>query len=153
MTMGRVVLEKSDRITWCSEWTPCLEKFSEKSLWAFSSRNWTWMGVGSEEDVPERRGFRDEVDLHLGAMRNLSEKEREGEKQKNTITTKYQQEKKGYVCMKNAWTCDVQKEITSWVQPNPNLTTHNFQHPSTHLNAWNILKMQMECNAWSYSIK
>ena len=45
------------------------------------------------------------------------------------------------------------KISASWVQPNPNLTTHNFQHIDTHLNAWNKVKMQMECNAWSYSIK
>ena len=55
--------------------------------------------------------------------------------------------------MKNAWTCDMQKKIASWVQPNPNLLAHNFEHINTHLNAWNIVKMQMECNAWSYSIK
>ena len=55
--------------------------------------------------------------------------------------------------MKNAWTCDMLKEIAWWVQPNPNLLAHNFQHVKTYLNAWNIVKMQMECNAWSYSIK
>ena len=37
MTVGRSVSEKSDKMTWRSEWTPCLEKFSEKSFWACSS--------------------------------------------------------------------------------------------------------------------
>ena len=51
---------------------PRREKFSEKSLWALSSRNLTWDGVGSEgeeeEDDSKRRGFRDVVDLRLGAI-------------------------------------------------------------------------------------
>ena len=42
--------------------------------------------------------------------------------------------------MKNAWTCDVLKEITSLVQPNPNLTAHNShinQHTSImHETLW-----------------
>ena len=69
MTVDRLVSEKSDRMTWCSEWMPCLEKFSEKSLWALSSWNQTEEGVGSkEEDAPKRRWFWDEVDLRLGAI-------------------------------------------------------------------------------------
>ena len=69
MTVGRSVLEKSNRMTWRSEWMPRLQKFSEKSLWAFSSRNRTEDGVGlKEEDAPECRGFRDGVHLHLGAI-------------------------------------------------------------------------------------
>ena len=128
MTVDRAISEKFNRTTWHSEWIPRLEKFSEKSLWAFSSRNRTWRGVGSEEDVPKRRGFRDGVDLRLGAVRRLSKRER-GRETENIITTQHRKiEKKGYVCMKNAWTCDVLKEIASWVQPNPNLATHNFQH-------------------------
>ena len=66
---------------------PRYEKFSEKSLWALSSRNLTWDGVGSEgeeeEDAPERRGFRDEVNFGLGAIEQLMrerEREREGDK-------------------------------------------------------------------------
>ena len=52
------------------------EKFSKKSDLAFLSRNQTWEWVGSDreekEDAPERRGFRDGVDLHLGAMLQLT---------------------------------------------------------------------------------
>ena len=48
---------------------PRLEKFFEKSFQACSSRNRTEEGVGLEEkDAPKRRGFRDGVDLHFGAM-------------------------------------------------------------------------------------
>ena len=69
-TVGRSVSEKSDKMTWHSEWTPRLEKFLKKSILAFSSRNQTCEGVGSEEkeDAPEQRGFRDRVDLRFGAM-------------------------------------------------------------------------------------
>ena len=28
------------------------------------------------------------------------------------------------------------------MKPNPNLPAHNFQQSSTHLNAWNIVKVQ-----------
>ena len=46
-----------------------LEKFSENSLKASSSRNRTLEGEGSkDEKVPKRRGFRAGVDLHLGAI-------------------------------------------------------------------------------------
>ena len=87
--MGRAVSEKSDRITWRSKWTPRLKKFFTKSLWAFSSRNRTWVGVGSEEDVPEQKGFWDGVDLCLGAMRSLSEREREREREREGETEKH----------------------------------------------------------------
>ena len=155
MTSGRGVLEKSDRITWRSRWMPRLEKFSKKSWWAFSSRNLTWregMRGSEEEDDQEWKGFRVGVDLCLGAMCSLFEKER-GRRQNTQSQESTKREKKRYIRMKYAWTCDVLKIIASWVQPNPNLPTHNFQYSNTHLNAWNIVKMLMECNAWSYSIK
>ena len=48
---------------------PCLQKFSEKSFWAFSSWNQTKEGVGlKEEDAPKRREFWDGVDLRLGTI-------------------------------------------------------------------------------------
>ena len=80
MTVGRLVLEKSNRTTWRSEWIPCHEKFSEKSLQALSSWNQTWDGVGStkgeEEDAPEQKGF-------LGVIEQLTkEKERKGQTEK-----------------------------------------------------------------------
>ena len=98
MTMGKAVSEKSDRTTWHSKWIPQLEKFSKKSLQAFSSWNRMWRGVESEEDVLEWRGFQDGVDLRLDAICSLSERERERErereKQKNIITIEYQQKKR-----------------------------------------------------------
>ena len=45
-----------------------LEKFSENALKASSSRNRTVEGEGLVDEVPERRGFRAGVDLHLGAI-------------------------------------------------------------------------------------
>ena len=73
MIVGRLVLEKFDKMTWRFEWTPRLEKFSKKSYWALSSRNWTEEGVGSEEvDALKQRGFQDRVDLRLGAMTQLT---------------------------------------------------------------------------------
>ena len=58
---------------------PRLEKFSKKFLQAFSSRNRTEEGVGSEEEVDatERREFWDETDFRLGSMMQLSERKRE----------------------------------------------------------------------------
>ena len=61
---------------------PRLQKFSEKSFRAFSSRNRTKEGVGSkEEDTLERRGFWDRVDLHLGAIEQTNARERERERE------------------------------------------------------------------------
>ena len=71
---------------------PRLEKFSEKSLWAFSTRNLTWNGVKLEEDDSlEQGGFRDGVDLHLGAMRKLFERERNRERERDKLKSTNQQ--------------------------------------------------------------
>ena len=135
MIVGKAISEKSDRTTRRSKWIPCLEKFSKKSWWAFLSQNQTWVGVGSEEDVLEQRRFRDGVDLRLGAMCSLSKREREGERERNKKKKKSQQstnnrKEEGMYAwkMQEYVTC---KKNVSWVQPNPNLTTHNFQHSST----------------------
>ena len=63
---------------------PRQEKFSEKALWASSSRNWICEGVESkEEDAPEWKGFWDGVYLCFGAIdtTNVNIKERERERQ------------------------------------------------------------------------
>ena len=89
MTEGMLMSEKSNRTTWHFEWMPRLQKFFEKSLWTFSSRNEIEDGVGSEEeDAPECKGFWDGVDLHLGAIEqaNAREKERERERESQKIT-------------------------------------------------------------------
>ena len=92
---------------------PRQEKFFEKSLRALSSRNWTWDGVElggeEEEDAPEWRRFRDKVDLRLGAIEQAHTRKRERKKR----TEKHEQdqyhkiENWRYVCMRNAWTCDM----------------------------------------------
>ena len=117
MIVGRSVLAKSTSMTWHSEWTPCLEKFSEKALRASSSQNRILEGIGSEdEEAPEWRGFRPRVDLHLGAidMTNINRKRgREGKenqkspKQSNVTSIL----KREYVCMENAWTYDMQNKL------------------------------------------
>ena len=63
---------------------PHQEKFSKKAFRASFSRNQICDGVGSEdEDVPERKGFWDGVDLRLGAIdtTNVNRKERERKRQ------------------------------------------------------------------------
>ena len=48
---------------------PRLEKFFENALNVSSSPNWTVEGEGLvDEEAPERRGFREGVDLCLGAI-------------------------------------------------------------------------------------
>ena len=59
---------------------PNLEKFSKNALWASLSRNWRKRGAESEdEEAPKWKGFRAEVDLHLGAIdtTNVNRIERE----------------------------------------------------------------------------
>ena len=65
---------------------PRRENFSEKSDLAFSSRNLTWEGVELKEDAPERKGFRDRANFHLGAIEPIDTRERERERdtQKST---------------------------------------------------------------------
>ena len=64
---------------------PHQEKFSEKSVWAFLSRNQTREGVESEVDAQELKGFQDEVDLlFLDAIEQTNRKKgREEDKQKS----------------------------------------------------------------------
>ena len=74
---------------------PYLQKFSEKSLRAPSSRNRTEEGVGSkEEDAPECRWFWDKVDLRLGAIKqtNRRKRERERDRERERQSEKYQQQ-------------------------------------------------------------
>ena len=66
-----------------------------------------------EEDAPERRGFRDGVDLHLGAMMQLTQ-EGEKKRKRGRQSKKYQTKNiSKYIELKvgmyeNAWTCDMQ---------------------------------------------
>ena len=62
---------------------PRLEKFSENSLKASSSRNQTLEGEGSEdEEASKRRGFRAGVDLRLGAIDMTKVNRNRGRKRK-----------------------------------------------------------------------
>ena len=62
---------------------PRVEKFSENSLKASSSRNRTLEGERLEdEEAPERRGFRARMDLHLGAIDTTNVNRNRGRKRK-----------------------------------------------------------------------
>ena len=86
---------------------PHLQKFSEKSFRALSSRNRTEEGVGAKkEDAPKCRGFWDRVDLRLGAIEQTNERERESERERERerirkvpTTVVYKNIKKLKVCM------------------------------------------------------
>ena len=123
MTVGRSVSAKSAKMTWHSEWTPHREKFFEKSFWALSSWNRRWKGIWSEEDKTlEWRGFWDGVDLHFSAidMTNVNKRERG---KKETIRKAPNSSniasilKREYVCIENAWTCDMQKKLYHGLSP------------------------------------
>ena len=129
MTVGRSVSAKSTKMTRRSEWTPHREKFSEKSFRASSSQNGIWEGVGSEEDnVLERKGFWDGADLRLGAIDTTNVNKRERGK-KETIRKDPNSSniasilKRKYICMGNAWTCDMQKKLHHGLSP-----IQSYQH-------------------------
>ena len=72
---------------------PRLEKFSENSLKASSSRNRMLEGEGSEdEEAPKRRGFRARVDLHLGAIDITNVNRKRGRERKNNQKSSKQQQ-------------------------------------------------------------
>ena len=138
MTMGRSMSAKSTKMTWRSEWTPCREKFSEKSFWVSSSLNWIW-GVGSEEDYAlERKGFWDGADLRLGAIDTTNVNKKKGRERETIKKVPKQFKYNKYIekrvrmhgeCM-NMWYA---KEIASWAQPNPILPTHISWTYITHI--------------------
>ena len=131
MTVGRLMLAKSASMTWRSEWTPRLEKFSENALWASLSRNRRERGAESEyEKALEWRGFRVRVDLCLGVidMTNVNRKRGRERKtirkvpSKSNITSILKRE---YVGMRNAWTCDMQNKLHHGLSP-----IQTYQHPN-----------------------
>ena len=129
MTSGRSVSVKSARMTWHSEWMPCLEKFSENALWASSSRNRREIGAKSkDEKAPEWRGFQVGVDLRLGAIDTTNVNIKRG-REKETIKKALKQFKYSkyiemeYVCMGNAWTCDMQSKLHHGLSP-----IQSYQH-------------------------
>ena len=130
MTVGRSMSAMSASMTWCSEWTPRLEKFSENALWASSSRNRRERGAKLEdEEAPEWRGFRAGVDLHLDVIDTTNVNRKRGrerkDNQKSSKQLKYNKYIEKRVCMHgkcmNIWHA---KQIALWAQPNPNLWTH-----------------------------
>ena len=140
MTVSKLILEKSERTTWHFEWMPCHEKFSKNSWQALSSQNMTWEGVGStkeEDDTPEWRGFWDGVVLRLGAMRRITKRNRERERETsrkvpNAINI-IKIEKRGTYAWKTHEhvTCN-NKNIMGSIQSNPTIT-QDFNKENTHL--------------------
>ena len=124
MTEGSSVSAKSDRTTWHFEWMPRLEKFSENALKASSSWNQTLEGEGLEDEkAPEWREFRAGVDLRLGAINTtnvnrIRGRKREEQLEKSQATLKISNILKiRYVCMGNAWKCDIQNKKHHGLSP------------------------------------
>ena len=123
MTVGRLVSAKSASMTWHSEWKPRLEKFSKNALWASSSQNWREIGAESEdEEALEWRGFWAGVDLCLGAIDTTNVNRKRGRERKDNQKSPKQSNitsilKREYVCMGNAWTCDMQNKLHHGLSP------------------------------------
>ena len=136
MIVGRLVSTKSASMTWHFEWTPCQEKFSENALWASSSRNRRERWAKSEdEEAPEWRGFRVEVDLPLGAIDTTNVNRKRGRERKKikkvpSNSNKRSILKREYVCMGNAWTCDMQNKLHHRLSPIQTYQHTNRLHTS-----------------------
>ena len=109
--------------------------------------------TGTLKRIPARSGF-----THLRCHNAVYSKEREGERERERKRTHHNRnkgiERKRKTC---AWKmqehCDVQNLncIMGKTQSKPTSTHFNNQ---THIyNAWNIVAMQWEYNAWAYNIK
>ena len=136
MTEGRSVFAKLDKMTWCFEWMPRLEKYFENALKASSSWNQIWDKVGSdEEEAPERRGFWAGVDLCLGAINTTNVNNRKGKKERQlekpqTFSNILKRSMYAWEMHEHA-TCN-RNCIMGLAQSKPT----NTQPYSTHLNAW-----------------
>ena len=131
MIVGKSVSEKSDKITWRSEWMPHLEKSSKKSWRALSSQKPDMGGsrirrgwCPGTKRVPRWSGFT--LGCHAQTIRER-ERERELEKYQSTIISK--ERKEWYVCM-NMWHAIIK---ISWAQPNPNLPAHKVPIYKAHI--------------------
>ena len=136
MIVGRSVLAKSASMTWRFEWTPRLEKFSENALWASSSWNRRERGAESEdEEALEWRGFWVGVDLPLGAIDTTNVNRKRGRERKTikkvpSNSNKTSILKREYVCMGNAWTCDMQNKLHHGLSPIQTYQHTNSLHTS-----------------------
>ena len=118
---------------------PDLEKFSENSLKASSSRNQTLEGERSvEKEAPEQRGFRTGVDLRLSTIvttnvnrfRGRRREEQSEKSQEIQIYQIYEKESTYAWEMHEHMTCKI-KNIMGSAQSNPTSTQAYY----THLNA------------------
>ena len=130
MTVERSVSAKSAIMTWYSERTPRLEKFSKNALLASSSRNQRERGAElKDKEAPEWRGFQAGMDLRLGAIDTTNVNRKKGRERKDNQKSLKQFKYNKYIekrvrmhgkCM-NMWHA---KQIASWDHPNPNLSAH-----------------------------
>ena len=117
---------------------PRLEKFSEKSWRALLSQNLTWRGLESEEDdAPET------------IWETIRERERERERERrrrvlNNINIKIREE--WYVCIKNAWTCDMQQYKHHELSPIQTYQHIWFQHIK-HTSKMHEILWKCKCDA------
>ena len=155
MTRGRGVSKKSDRIDMAFQMNATFLKVLKVVL----------LGLPiTEPNV--KRGCR-KIGRRLGTKRvssrsrfalrchakSIRERERERGRKRGTSQTE-KIERKERVCMHekcmNMWRAK-NNCIMGWTQSKPtSIQSSTFKHT---LNAWNIVKMLMECNAWSHIIK
>ena len=123
MIVGRSVSVKFASMTWRSKWTLHLEKFFENALWASSSQNRRERDAESEdEEASEWREFRARVDLRLSAIDMTIVNKKRGRERKTIRKVLSNSNKKSilkreYVCMGNAWTCDMQNKLHHGLNP------------------------------------
>ena len=136
MIVESSVSVKPASMTWCSEWIPRLEKFSENALWASSSRNQRERGTELEdEEAPEWRRFRAGVDLCLGAIDTTTVNKKRGRERKTIRKVQSNSNitsilKRKYICMGNAWTCDMQNKLHHRLNPIQTYQHTNRLHTS-----------------------
>ena len=124
MTVGRSVLAKWPKMTRRSEWMPHRENFSINALWASSLWKRRKRGAWSEEvEASEWKGFQAGVDLHLGAIDTTNVNRFRGRKREEQLEKSQAISiisnilKIRYVCMRNAWTCDMQNKKHRGLSP------------------------------------
>ena len=140
MTEGRLVSTKSDRMTQRFEWMPRLEKFSENTLKASSSRNRIWDSVGSEdEEALERRGFRAGMDLRLGVIDTTNVNRKSGRERKDNQKSPKQYQIYQVYWKESTYAWEMHEHVAckgNCIMDSAQSKPISTQIDSTHLNAW-----------------
>ena len=80
-------------------------------------------------------------------------REREKEREHNHNQKQRNRKERKDVCMKNAWTCDMQNLICIMGKNSIQTYKHTFNNIKHTSKCMKLVKMQWECNAWAYNIK